>query len=163
VEFADDVNLWTRLDRKEDGSYDTSQAQLALDTISNWSERYGINVSISPTIADTKTYGFMLQSQRGKPTPPVDLVYRGIPLTFKDEAKMLGVTFDYKLNFDTHVKNVTNSAKRKLACINKIVGRDWGGSTGDTRAACLSQVWPILTYACNMSGLRSSTMAHLQN
>lgn len=130
VEFADDVNLWTRLDRKEDGSYDTSQAQLALDTISNWSERYGINVLISPTIADTKTYGFMLQSQRGKPTPPVDLVYRGIPLTFKDEAKML--------------------AKRKLACINKIVGRDWGGSTGDTRAACLSQVWPILTYACNV-------------
>ena len=24
------------------------------------------------------------------------------------------------------------------------------GSTGDTRAACLSQVWPILTYACNV-------------
>ena len=63
---------------------------------------------------------------------------------------MLGVTFDRNLNFDKHVKNVTNAAKRKLACINKIVGKDWGGSTGDTRAACLMQVWPILTYACNV-------------
>ena len=30
------------------------------------------------------------------------------------------------------------------------MGKDWGGSTGDTRAACLCQVWPILTYACNI-------------
>ena len=63
---------------------------------------------------------------------------------------MLGVTFDSNLNFDKHVKHVTNAAKRKLACINKIVGKDWGGSSGDTRAACLTQVWPILTYACNV-------------
>ena len=65
VEFADDVNLWTRLDRKEDGNYDTSQAQLALNTISDGSERYGINVSISQSAADTKTYGFLHQGKRG--------------------------------------------------------------------------------------------------
>ena len=150
MEFADDVNLWVRLDRTQDGSYDTSQAQLALNTISDWSERYGINVSISQSAEDTKTYGFLLQAKRGKAIPPVNLAYRGIALTFKDEAKMLFVTFDHKLNFDKHVQNVTNAAKRKLAVINKIVGKDWGGSTGDTRAACLTQVWPILTYACNV-------------
>ena len=44
---------------------------------------------------------------------------------------MLGVTFDNKLNFEKHVKNVTNAAKRKLACMSKIVGKDWGGSTGE--------------------------------
>ena len=150
VEFADDVNLWTRLDRKQDGSYYTSQVQLALDSISDWSERYGINVSISQSAVDTKTYGFLHQAKQGKATPPDDLVYRGLALTFKDEAKLLGVTFDQKLNFDKHVKNVTDAAKRKLVCISKIVGKDWGGSTGDTRAACLSQVWPILTYACSV-------------
>jgi len=59
------------------------------------------------------------------------------------------VTFDHCLNFETHVKNITIAAKLKLACINKIIGKDWGGSTGDTRAVCRTQVWPILTYACN--------------
>ena len=60
------------------------------------------------------------------------------------------MTFDHCLNFQTHVKNITIAAKLKLACINKIIGKDWGGSTGDTRAACMTQVWPILTYACNV-------------
>ena len=63
---------------------------------------------------------------------------------------MLAVTFDYILNFEKHVANVINAAKRKLACISKIIGNDWGGSTGDTSATCLSQVWQILTYACNV-------------
>jgi hypothetical protein len=60
-------------------------------------------------------------------------------------------------------KNST-STKRKPACISKIVGKDWGGSTGDTRAACLSQVWPILTYACNVRGplLNESTLTTLR-
>ena len=55
VEFADDVNLWVRLNRTEDGSYDISQAQTALNAILDWSERYGINVSISESIDETKT------------------------------------------------------------------------------------------------------------
>ncbi len=46
---------------------------------------------------------------------------------------MLGVTFDNNLNFEKHVKNITDAAKRKLACISKIVGKDWGGSTVGTR------------------------------
>ena len=68
----------------------------------------------------------------------------------KDEAKILGVTFDHCLNFKKHVKSITIAAKLKLASINKIIGKDWGGSTGDTRSACMTQVWPILTYACNV-------------
>ena len=155
VEYADDVNIWVKLDRKEDNSYDTGHAQLTLDTISDWSERYGINVSISPNANATKTYGFLFvanqaESKWRQPPPPISLLYRGTALSFKTECTMLGVTFDTNLNFERHVKNVTDAAKRKLACISKIVGKDWGGSTGDTRAACLSQVWPILTYACNV-------------
>ena len=147
VEYADDVNIWVQLDRTQDNRYDTSHAQLTLDTISNWSERYGINVSISQDANNTKTYGFLLLAKQiDKAPPPINLLYRGTALTFKTEFTMLGVTFDKNLNFDKHVKNVTDAAKRKLACISKIVGKDWGGSTGDTRAACLSQVWPILTY-----------------
>ena len=60
------------------------------------------------------------------------------------------MTFDHNLNFEKRVKNITNTAKLKLACINNIIGKDWGGSTGDTRAVCMTQVWPILTYACNV-------------
>ena len=48
-------------------------------------------------------------------------------MAIKDEATMLGVTFDHNLTFDKHVANVTNAAKRKLACISKIIGKDWRG------------------------------------
>ena len=95
---------------------------------------------------------------------PVNLTYRGIPLAIKDEAKMLGVTFDHNLIFETHVKNIANAAKLKLACINKIIGKEWGGSTGDTRAVCMTQVWPILTYACSVWAplLNEGTLVTLQ-
>ena len=149
-EFADGVNLWVRLNKTADGNYDVHQAQTPLNVISNWSENYGINVSISQSISETKTYGFLYAANQKDTPPPVNLTYRGITLAIKDEAKMLGVTFDHNLNFDKHVKIVTNAAIRKLACINKIIGKDWKGSTGDTRAACLTQVWSILTNACNV-------------
>jgi len=135
VEFADDVNLWVRLNRTEDGNYDVHRAQTALNAISDWSDRYGTNVSISESANETKTYGFLYPTDVKKTRPPMNLTYQETAVAFKDEAKRLGVTFDRNLNFDKHVKNVTNAAKRKLACINKVVGKVWGGSTGDTCAA----------------------------
>ena len=150
LENADDVNIWLRLRRNADNSYDTTQAQNALNVFSTWSENCGINVSITDSINVTKTYGFIYAANLCRPPPPVNLTYRRITLAIKDEAKMLGVTFYHNLNFETHVKNITSTAKLKLACINKIIGKDWGGSTGDTRAACMTQVWHILTYACNV-------------
>ena len=135
VEFADDVNLWVRLNSTEDGNYDVHQAQTALNAISDWSERYGTNVAISESANETKTYGFLYPTDVKKNRPPVNLTYQETAVAFKDEAKRLGVTFDRNLNFDKHVKNVTNAAKRKLECINKVVGKVWGGSTGDTCAA----------------------------
>ena len=121
VEYADDVNIWLRLRKNADSTYDTTQAQTALNVISTWSNNYGINISISDSINDTKTYGFVYTANQRLPPLPINLTYRGIPLAIKDEAKMLGVTFDHNLNFEKHVKNITNAAKLKLACINKII------------------------------------------
>ena len=136
VEFADYINLWVRLNRTADSSYDINQTQRALNVISDWSERYGINVSINQSIKPG--LWLLFPTENRFPRSPVNLTYRGTPLAFKDDATMLGVTFVQTLSFETHVANVTNAAKRKLACITKIIGKDWGGSTGDTRAACLS-------------------------
>ena len=144
VEFAHRLNLWLRLNRNADNSYDIRQAQTALTVVSDWSEKYGVNVSLS------KTHGFLYPANYRIPSPPINITYRGTTLAIKDESKMLGVTFDLNLIVDKHVANVTNAAKRKLACISKIIGKDWGSLTGDTRVACLSQVWSILTYACNV-------------
>jgi len=109
-----------------------------------------INQSINRSIDQTKKYGFLYPTDVRDPRPPVNLTYRGTTLAIKDEAKMLGVAFDHNLNFDKHVANVPNAAERTLAYISKIIGKDWGDSTGDTRAASLSKVWPILTNACNI-------------
>ena len=67
VEYADDVNIWLRLRKNADNSYDTTQAQTALNVISTWIENNGINVSISDSINDTKTYGFIYTANQCLP------------------------------------------------------------------------------------------------
>ena len=68
VEYADDVNIWLRLRRNANNtSYDTTQAQTALNVISTWIENNGINVSISDSINDTKTYGFIYTANQCLP------------------------------------------------------------------------------------------------
>jgi hypothetical protein len=91
VEYADDVNIWVQLDRTQDNRYDTGRAQLTLDTISNWSERYGINVSISQDANETKTYGFLLLAKpRDKRPPPYQPTVQGYSIVIQNRVQSVG-------------------------------------------------------------------------
>ena len=55
-------------------------------------------------------------------------------------GNVLGILIDNTIGFTPYC----DKARRKLSLIS--ITPNWGGSTGDMRAACLSQVLPILTY-----------------
>jgi hypothetical protein len=38
----------------------------------------------------------------------------GINLSCEDEVKLLGVTIDFKLNFNTHISNICKKAAKQL-------------------------------------------------
>ena len=147
AEYADDISIWARVRKLTNGNYNLVPLQYYLDIISRWSTRYGINVST------TKTTGVIFyKDPRGWTDNGMDLHYRGTPITWSKAGKSLGIHFDNTLGFNRHCNDVITKARWKLALIHRIVGKKWGGSTGDTRAACLSQVLPILTYGSSIWG-----------
>ena len=44
----------------------------------------------------------------------------GINLFCEDEVKLLGVTIDFKLNFNTHISNICKKAARQLNALKRI-------------------------------------------
>ena len=44
----------------------------------------------------------------------------GINLSCEDEVKLLGVTIDFKLNFNTHISNICKKAARQLNALKRI-------------------------------------------
>ena len=69
-----------------------------------------------------------------------------------EDWQRLGIFIDKTIGFTPRCNQVIAKARGKLSLINKISGKRWGGSTGDMRAACLSQVMPILTYGFSVWG-----------
>ena len=146
-EYADDISIWARVRKQADGNYNMKPLQRTLDVISSWSRRYGINVST------TKSAGVLyFKDFRNWSATGMDLTYRGLPVPWQKTGKALGILIDNTIGFSPHCNEAILKARRKLSLINKISGKKWGGSTGDTRAACLSQVMPILTYGSSVWG-----------
>jgi hypothetical protein len=44
----------------------------------------------------------------------------GINTTCEDEVKLLGVTIDFKLNFNKHISNICKKAARQLNVLKRI-------------------------------------------
>ena len=42
------------------------------------------------------------------------------PIVFEDEVKLLGVTIDFQLNFNTHISNICKKASRQLNCLKRL-------------------------------------------
>ena len=48
------------------------------------------------------------------------LKLKDTPIVFEDEVKLLGITIDFKLNFDTHISNICKKASRQLNCLKRL-------------------------------------------
>ena len=50
----------------------------------------------------------------------VMLNLNGINISCEDEVKLLGVTIDFKLNFNAHISNICKKAARQLNVLKRI-------------------------------------------
>ena len=146
-EYADDLSIWVRVRKQADGSYSMKPLQRTLDVISRWSRIYQINVSATNSIGV-----LFFKDPRGWSDVGIELTYRELPIPWQRTGKALGIFSDNTIGFTTHCNEAIAKARSKLSLINKISGKKWGGSTRDMRAACLSQVIPILTYGSSVWG-----------
>ncbi|GFO23726.1 Pol-like protein [Plakobranchus ocellatus] len=92
--------------------------QLCINNVQKWVSENGFRFSVS------KTTCVHFHRQRIYTEPALHL--DGQPIPVKGEAKFLGVVFDSKLNFSSHVKYLKKKCLKALNLLRVVGHTDWG-------------------------------------
>ena len=135
--FADDL---FSLAEGNDIEVIRSRTQKTINTIEKWCATKGLNISALKTqiVMFTWNKNWALDKQ---------IKVGGIPIALSNSAKILGVTLDSKLNFNEHIKNITNKATASLIQCRNAVAPTWGMSPKTCNWIYTSAIRPILTYS----------------
>ena len=117
----------------------TSVLQHGLDILSNWCNRYYMEVNASKTVST-------VFNTKGS-SPPITLTYRGVNLKHEPNPKLLGVTFQNSKGFARHADSIHNATELPLLRISAISDTRWGGHTPILRCFALALVDTRLLYA----------------
>ena len=138
--FVDDLAIYVT-------AYDALSAcrylQKAIDSISKWTAKRGFKFSTSKTVAVRFT-----RSRREEVVP--NLLLNDDILPYADEVKFLGLTFDKKLTWSSHIDNLKQKVKKSLDILKVVSGFDWGADKKSLlqlyNALCCSK----LDYGCQI-------------
>ena len=103
--FADDNYI---IRRGKQLSVLVNQMRLTLEIIIKWLRQSGLKVN------DAKTEICLFYR---KDTPPINIVINGNEITSAKSINVLGVTFDSKLNWQTHVQNAVKKSSKSLQAL----------------------------------------------
>ena len=115
IGFADDIVIIVR------GKYDSTIAnrmQIALNFVSVWCDKEGLNINPSKTI--------IVPFTRKRKFSINNLTLKDIPLELSDSVKYLGIFLDSKLNWNTHIKQAISKATNALWICRKTFCKQWG-------------------------------------
>ena len=115
-------------------------AQSQLVNIDNWCQTNGLKLS------ELKTK-VVLFTRRRNNTLPVPLKLRGNTINQSNEAVYLGVTFDAKLSWVSHISTKVNKGINMLFACSKAVGKTWGLNPVTSRWIFNLVILPSVTYA----------------
>lgn len=135
--YADDTTLYCLI-RADDVSPATfNSLQVSLDDLQAWGSRW--KVQFEPT----KCQG-MSMSRRSTPLPPSSLSFDGTVIREETDVKLLGVTFDRKLLFRSHLHQVTVRASSALASSGRCAQYSTATATSAYTKASSAQPWNVL-------------------
>ena len=114
--FVDDFVLYCT-------SYDAASAckylQKSIDSVSRWADHNGFKFST------TKTVAVRFARCRRKEVVP-NLTLKGTILPYEKEVKFLGLIFDSKLTWTSHIDALKLRVKKSLSILKVVSGFDWG-------------------------------------
>lgn len=102
VLFADDIEFNTTKESTED-------AQLALQPFVDEIDRRSYKLRLDFSVDKCKSPTF---TRRKKPDPEPILTLSGMAILPVDAYKVLGITFDKRLNWTSHIASLTTSIQR---------------------------------------------------
>ena len=134
--FADDL---VTLAEGSDTGVIWQRTQKTIKTIEKWCDTKGLNISA------LKTKMVMFTWHWNWTVRPISVGGRSIALS--KTVKFLGVTLDNKLNYNTHIDNVTQKATAALMQYKRAVGATmWGLSLKTCKWIYKTVIRPILSY-----------------
>jgi ribonuclease HI len=116
IGYADDWYIYTI---QEDITSAERILQNALDRVNRWTQRTGFNISIEKTKA-------IVFTRLGRARPPLKLELEGHTIEEVPILRILGLTFDMKLLWKTHIKDVKARAKKRINILRCLAGTEWG-------------------------------------
>lgn len=111
--YADDTTI---LDTHKSLSICTKRLQQTLKAVTTWARTWKV------TFNPTKCSYTIFSKRRQPPSLPEPLTLTDFTLSSTTNPRILGVTFDTKLSFKTHLQKVSIQATRKLQLLRKISG-----------------------------------------
>ncbi len=133
--YADDGALWVR-GRNIDNL--KVKMQSAIDKVEKWSYEWGFHLSIE------KTQFICFSKKRTNPT--IDLKLCGQHLKQVDSIRYLGVWFDVKLNFKTHIQKMIDKCKKGINILKCLAGFSWGASVMSLKRIYTALIRSVLDY-----------------
>ena len=107
--FADDGAIWTTANNLCDALKDIQEA---VNLITGWTEKWGLTISKEKTVA-------IVFTSRHVGIPP-SLMIEGYPIKYKNSVKFLGMHFDSRLTWATHINQTVAKCQKDLQLLRII-------------------------------------------
>ncbi len=134
--YADDGAIWVSQPTQTEA---IRILQGALQTIEEWSQRWGLAISAEKTTA--------IMFTRSRRTPDQQLQLNGTNLQFVSQVRFLGVIFDQKLTWGPHIAGLASRCQADLRLLQVIAARRWGADATTLRRLYIALIRSKLDYA----------------
>ena len=117
--FADDSAIWKS---GRNIKFITIQLQNQLNNIAKWCNKWGLKINAS------KTQDLIITHKNPKAKDIPLLYLQKQELKVVDTAKFLGLTFDKRLNWNSHIDNIIKKTAPALNLLRSVASHTWGAS-----------------------------------
>jgi len=131
--FADDITLSVTYNT-QDEAVTATRLNNILQKVLTWGNRWQVK------FAPNKTHLMVIT----RTLPTIKLYFDGKALQPQDEIEILGVSYDKKLTFKTHIENIVRKASRKIASLRRI---SWLLDAKGREVLYKAQIRSVMEYA----------------
>ena len=135
--FADDCSIWKS---GRDVNKIIKSLQTNLGKISSWCELWGFSLSKEKTIA--------VIFSRKTPYGLTDLYIHDNPIPWKKEIKFLGLIFDARLTWESHINYIYEKCKKRINLMRCLSGTSWGANKTTLMLIYKALIRSVMDYGC---------------
>jgi len=144
--YADDCAIWHSSPYAE---FSAGRVQLALNSVQQWASRWGFKFSVN------KCVGVVFSLRK---VPALNLTLDTQPIPFQNSVKFLGLHFDCRLTWKTHIDNLLVRVRKKINVLKYLSGTSWGADRTSLLMVYKSLIRSHLDYGSPVHGSASEAI-----